>query len=283
MASRKAQKSIGVLLTAVGGPDSLDDVGPFLFDIRGGRPTSPELVAEFRERYAKIGGKSPLLEISNDQAKALEARLNEGGSAFRCYVGMRNWTPRIKDVYARMRTDGLDRIIVLPLTPYHSRRSVGAYFRAVEEAQTAEAKRANVVYVESWNTQPSLLDAFAVKIAEGLKRLESRGFGNPVLVFTAHSLPKKLMEEGDDYERELQETMALLLQRLGPVRTRMAYQSAPGAHPAVRVRDDPQGPGEDGRPVHRVRGSAVHARELPPGGRGLQGVRRDEGVHAPPP
>ena len=226
MASRRAQKSIGVLLTAVGGPDSLDEVGPFLLDIRGGRPTSPELVAEFRDRYAKIGGRSPLLEISNDQARALETRLNEGGGAFRCYVGMRNWTPRIKDVYARMRTDGLDRIVVLPLTPYHSRRSVGAYFRAVEDAQTTEAKRANVVYVESWNTEPALLDAFAGKIAEGLKRLESRGFGNPVLVFTAHSLPKKLMEEGDDYERELQETMALLLQRLGPVRSRMAYQSA---------------------------------------------------------
>src|SRR5574340_603366 len=132
--TRETQEETGVLLTAVGGPNSLDEVKPFLIDIRGGRPTPEELVAEFRERYARIGGKSPLLEVSRAQAAALEARLREDGGRFPCYVGMRNWTPYIRDVYAQMVSDGLRRIIVLPLTPYHSRRSVGAYFRAVEDA-----------------------------------------------------------------------------------------------------------------------------------------------------
>ncbi len=225
MVSDKAE-TIGVLLTAVGGPDSLDDVAPFLVDIRGGRPATPELVAEFRERYAKIGGKSPLLGISTAQAKALEARLNRDGAAFRCYVGMRNWTPRIRDVYATMLSDGLDRIVVLPLTPYHSRRSVGAYFRAVQEAETKSGASAQLVYVDSWNTEPALVDAFAGKTDDGLKRLAARGFHDPAVVFTAHSLPKKLMEEGDDYEAELRETMGLILDRFPRVRSRMAYQSA---------------------------------------------------------
>src|SRR2546428_2457272 len=87
-----------VLLTAVGGPNSLDEVGPFLLDVRGGRPTSDELVDEFRERYRRIGGRSPLLDISRAQANALEARLSRTGGAYPCYVGMRNWRPHIPDV-----------------------------------------------------------------------------------------------------------------------------------------------------------------------------------------
>ncbi len=226
MASKKTTKAIGVLLTAVGGPDSLKDVGPFLLDIRGGRTASPELVAEFRERYAKIGGKSPLLAISSAQAGALEARLNEDGGTFRCFVGMRNWTPRIRDVYATMVSQGLDRIVVLPLTPYHSRRSVGAYFRAVAEAETQVGVRVALTYVDSWNTEPALVEAFAGKVREGLARLAARGFRDPAVIFTAHSLPQKLMDEGDDYARELQETMELILARAPHLRARMAYQSA---------------------------------------------------------
>lgn len=226
MATKEATKATGVLLTAVGGPNSLDEVGPFLIDIRGGRPATPELVEEFRERYAKIGGRSPLLEISVAQARALEERLNEQGGPFRCYVGMRNWTPRIRDVYARMVSDGVDHAVVLPLTPYHSSRSVGAYFRAVQEAEGKTGAPMQLTYVESWNTEPALVDAYAGKMAAGLARLATRGVREPVVVFTAHSLPKKLMDDGDDYERELRETMALILKRAPWPRARMAYQSA---------------------------------------------------------
>ncbi len=225
MVSKKAREEIGVLLTAVGGPDSLDDVGPFLVDIRGGRPASPELVEEFRARYAKIGGKSPLLDISKAQARALEARLGQEG-AYRCFVGMRNWTPRIHDVFARMVADGFHHVVVLPLTPYHSRRSVGAYLRAVDEAAAKTGTSARIVKVESWNTEPALVEAFVAQIQEGLDRLAAQGHRDPVVVFTAHSLPRKLMEEGDDYEAELQETRELVLRRMKPLRARMAYQSA---------------------------------------------------------
>ncbi len=216
----------GVLLTAVGGPNNLDEVEPFLVDIRGGRPATPELVAEFRKRYAMIGGGSPLLQISTAQAQALEARLRGLGSPFPCYVGMRNWTPRIRDVYAKMVADGIGRVVVLPLTPYHSRRSVGAYFRAVREAEERSQEPTVTAYVDSWNTEPALVNAFVGKLEEARARLAQRGFRDPAVVFTAHSLPRKLMEEGDDYEKELKETMGLILSETKPMRSRMAYQSA---------------------------------------------------------
>jgi len=214
------------LLTAVGGPNSLDEVAPFLLDIRGGRPTPPELVDEFRERYRRIGGRSPLLDISRAQARALEDRLNGDGGTYRCDVGMRNWRPYIRDVLRAVVGDGVERLIVLPLTPYYSRRSVGAYFAAVRDALPMLGRPLDVAYIERWNTEPALVQMFAAKVHMGVDRLAEKGFRDPIVVFTAHSLPKKLMDEGDPYERELSETMALILERLPPLRARMAWQSA---------------------------------------------------------
>ncbi|TMI97609.1 MAG: ferrochelatase [Bacillati bacterium ANGP1] len=218
--------STAVLLTAVGGPNSLDEVGPFLLDVRGGRPTSDALVDEFRERYRRIGGKSPLLDISRAQAKVLEDRLNADERAYRCHVGMRNWRPYIRDVVTQIVREGVERLVVLPLTPYYSRRSVGAYFSAVKDALRTLGRVPEVAYVESWNTEPALIEMFAEKVHASLERLAEREFPDPVVVFTAHSLPKKLIDGGDPYERELSETMALVLQRLPPLRARMAWQSA---------------------------------------------------------
>ncbi len=219
-------RSTAVLLTAVGGPASLDEVGPFLLDVRGGRPTSEALVDEFRERYRRIGGRSPLLDISRAQAKALEDRLNGDDGAYRCYVGMRNWRPYIRDVLPEAVRDGVERLVVLPLTPYYSRRSVGAYFSAVKDALRGLDRMPKVEYIESWNTERALIQMFAAKVHAGLGRLVKRGFRDPVVIFTAHSLPKGLIDEGDPYETELSETMALVLQHLPPLRAQMAWQSA---------------------------------------------------------
>ncbi len=139
---------------------------------------------------------------------------------------MRNWRPYIRDVIPEILGDGFDQLVVVPLTPYYSRRSVGAYFAAVDAALSGIAARPNVAYVESWNTEPALIEMFAAKVRYGLEQFAKRGFPDPIVVFTAHSLPKKLMDEGDPYERELSETMALVLRRLPPLRARMAWQSA---------------------------------------------------------
>jgi protoporphyrin/coproporphyrin ferrochelatase len=217
---------MGVLLTAVGGPSSLDDVGPFLLDIRGGRPTPDRLIDEFRERYRRIGGKSPLLEISSAQAEALEVRLNRDGSRYQCYVGMRNWHPYIRETVGRIVADGVDRIVVLPLTPYFSKRSVGTYFRAVEEGLRNGGRSIDAIYVRHWNAEASLVDAFAAKVEAGLKHLAGKGFPDPMVLFTAHSLPQKLSDEGDPYAAELEETMNLIRKQLPRIRSRMGWQSA---------------------------------------------------------
>lgn len=217
---------VGILLTALGGPSRLDEVSPFLLEVRGGRPSPPALVAEFQERYAQIGGKSPLLEISSAQASSLEARLHRGDGRYSCRVGMRHWKPYIRDVLLEMHHDGISRVVVLPLTPYHSRRTVDLYHKAAQEAAAEIGPSLDIAYVESWNTQPALLSAFVQKTAEGLARLSTAGVPDPPVLFTAHSLPRQLIESGDDYETELRETFDLVLHRLGPIRAQLAYQSA---------------------------------------------------------
>src|SRR6266581_4262922 len=191
---------------ALGGPDSLDAVEPFLRNVRHGRPTPKAMVDEFRERYRRIGGKSPLLGISLDQARSLETRLNVRTDGFRCYVGMRHWSPYIGDVVARIRDDDIRRVVAVCLTPYYATM--------------------NIARVESWHGRPELIDAYARKAREALERFAAEGHRDPVVLFTAHSLPRKIMQEGDPYERELQETMMGILKQLPPVRTRLCYQSA---------------------------------------------------------
>ncbi|HEX9340678.1 MAG TPA: ferrochelatase [Thermoplasmata archaeon] len=221
-----ADAPIGVLLMALGGPDSLDAVEPFLRNVRHGRPTPKAMLDEFRERYRRIGGKSPLLGISLDQARSLEARLNARTVGFRCYVGMRHWSPYIRDAVARIRDDGIRRVVALCLTPYYSKMSVGAYLADFDHAVAQSGATIDVARAKSWHDRPELIDAYAGKAREALERLAAAGHRNPAVLFTAHSLPKKIIEEGDPYERQLRETMMAILKQLPPVRARLCYQSA---------------------------------------------------------
>ncbi|HEX9013844.1 MAG TPA: ferrochelatase, partial [Anaerolineaceae bacterium] len=115
-----------VLIMAYGGPDSLADIEPYLLDIRGGRPTSPQFVEEIRERYARIGGHSPLLEITTAQAQALERALNQlapsadGNPSFRVDVGMRHWKPYLREAVAQIAADGIERGLAVCMAPHAS-------------------------------------------------------------------------------------------------------------------------------------------------------------------
>jgi ferrochelatase len=125
---------IGVLVMAYGGPDNLDEVEPYLLDVRGYRPTAPEIVNEVRERYRQIGGRSPILERTQAQAAALAAALNHDGADFKVIVGMRHWLPFIKDSLAALAAGGVTRAVGLVMAPHYSRLSVGAYYKKVDEA-----------------------------------------------------------------------------------------------------------------------------------------------------
>jgi ferrochelatase len=215
-----------VLTMALGGPGSVDDVEAYLREMRRGRPTPPELVEEFRRRYRRIGGRSPLLEVSTRQAKALESRLTSEGYRVRTYVGMRHWHPFIREAVEDIAHDGAQAVVALCLTPYYSRMSVGAYFDAVKEAIRDHGLSLDVTCVDSWSDVPGLADAFAEQVATSLKTLAQEGFPDPFILFTAHSLPRKIVDEGDPYEKELRETREAIRARLPALRSRMAYQSA---------------------------------------------------------
>ena len=210
-----------VLLLAYGGPDSLDDVEPYVLDVRGGRPTPRRILDELRQRYAAIGGASPLLRRTREQAAALEARLDP---PCRVYVGMRHWHPYIRDVLATMRDDGVERAVAIPLAPHFSRLSIGAYERAVEEARGT----LDVAVVRQWHDHPAFLDAVAERVRTALGTFPERVRAQVQLLFTAHSLPRRILADGDPYVGQLHASVAGVLERLGcdPGRANVAFQSA---------------------------------------------------------
>jgi protoporphyrin/coproporphyrin ferrochelatase len=213
-----AAESIAVLLMAYGGPGSLDEVEPYLLDVRGGRPTPPELVAEIRSRYARIGGRSPIRELTEGQAAALARAL---GAEWPVYVGMRHWHPYIKEVVETIVADGCRRVVAIVLAPHYSAMSVGAYEKKLLEAA---AGRLELALVRSWGDHPGFLEAVSQRVTQALQ-----GFASPAqvqVIFTAHSLPERIMASGDPYPDQLRASAQAVAKRAGIAEWRFAYQSA---------------------------------------------------------
>jgi protoporphyrin/coproporphyrin ferrochelatase len=213
--------SIGVLVMAYGGPDTLDDVEPYLLDVRGGRATSHEIVEEVRERYRQIGGRSPILEQTREQAAVLQRALDQTRpGTFRTYVGMRHWHPFIHAVVDEMRAAGLARIIGVVMAPHYSDMSIGAYERKLRKS----AEGMPVLMIRSWALLPGYLDAVAANVKRALQSIDADV--DTRVLFTAHSLPQRILEADDPYQNELLLTMTALRQRLPDVSCDFAYQSA---------------------------------------------------------
>ncbi len=217
----------GVLLMAYGGPESLDDVEPYLLDVRGGRPIPPELLQEVRERYRQIGGRSPLREITERVAQRLQAVIG-----LPVFVGMRHWHPYIREAVRQMVDEmGLRRIVGICMTPHYSEMSVGLYRRRLEEALAEAHRSVDLRFVPHWHTQPHYLDGLAASVLEALRRFPPAAQGRAKVIFTAHSLPVAILARGDPYDQQLRETARLLAERLAlsPERWTFCYQSAPKA------------------------------------------------------
>ncbi len=213
---------IGILVMAYGGPNNLDEVEPYLMDVRGGRRTAPEIVHEVRGRYREIGGRSPILERTQAQATALEAALNRNDQTFKTFVGMRHWHPYITEALAEMANAGISRAVGLVMAPHYSRMSVGAYFKKVEEAQSP----VEIARIERWPLLPGYLDALADRVRAALEKFPAALHARVPIIFTAHSLPQRILEWGDLYPVELRATIAAVMDRLGPHPYEFAYQSA---------------------------------------------------------
>jgi ferrochelatase len=213
---------IGVLIMAYGGPDNLEEVEPYLLDVRGYRPTSPEIVHEVRERYREIGGRSPILEQTQAQASALESALNTRDDTFKTFVGMRHWHPLIKDVLADMQRQGIERAVGMVMAPHYSRMSVGAYYQRLEEANSP----IRFACIEDWHLQPGYIQALASRVREALGQFPEEVRADIPVIFTAHSLPEKILEWNDPYPTQLRETVSAVMEQLGSHPREFAFQSA---------------------------------------------------------
>lgn len=222
--------SDAVLLMAYGTPDTLDQVEPYFTHIRGGRQPSSEAVAGLRRRYELVGGRTPLLEITQRTARALETVLNGAGDSGApprpVYVGMKHWHPYVGDVMKQMQTDGIERITAITLAPHYSRISLGGYRRAMDEAQTALGSAFDVTFIERWHAQPEFIDMMAGLVRDGLQQFDQTERDSVLTVFSAHSLPVRIREWNDPYEQELLESSAATARAVGLSDWRFAWQSA---------------------------------------------------------
>jgi ferrochelatase len=215
-----------ILLLAYGTPQNLDDMEAYLSDVREGRKPSPELVTEMKHRYSLIG-KSPLNEITFAQAAAVEAELARRGTPLKTYVGMRHWTPWIRDTVAKMKADGVEDAATIVMAPHYSSMSIGKYKKRVEEAQAAAGSTIRIRFVDAWWEQPKLQAAVLKNIQNGLARLAGK---KTKLIFSAHSLPTRILQMGDPYDKQLKANAEALAARLPGIDWTFAYQSA-GASP----------------------------------------------------
>jgi ferrochelatase len=173
-----------VLLLAHGTPETVAQIPEYLRNVVSGRPMPQSVVEEIQHRYSLIG-RSPLTEITQQQARLVEGELASEGDGISVYVGMRNWRPYIPDVVRQMRADGVDEAAVICMAPQNSRTSVGLYRRAV----AAEAGGLRIDFTAGWAHHPLLIEAFAERLRVALTKLSSEvGSAVPVL-FTAHSVP----------------------------------------------------------------------------------------------
>jgi protoporphyrin/coproporphyrin ferrochelatase len=202
-----------VVLMAYGSPERLADVPAYYADIRGGRPIRPELLDDLVDRYRRLGieQSSPLNAITEQTRAALEHEL---GGDIPVFTGMKHWTPRIPEAAGRALATGPDTIVGLVLAPHYSRLSIGGY---KEQLERALDERAQLVFVDDWHDD----DAFVAFLADRVRAADpSRGAH---VVFTAHSLPARILTERDPYKDQLLETSRLVADRAGLAADRWSF------------------------------------------------------------
>lgn len=229
---------IGVVLLNMGGPDSLEAVKPFLLNLFNDRDiirlgpaflqsSIAKLIVNKRlkesmHNYSLIGGKSPLLEITKAQASALEACLKAKGKGdFRLYVGMRYWHPFIEDTIRQMYDDGIRDVVALTLYPHFSRATTGTSMKVFE--QVAKKFDLNYSLITSWYDHEGYINALVSKINEAMQGFHDK----PIVLFSAHSLPQKFIEQGDPYKKHTEATITAIKSKIH-IEYRLAFQSKTG-------------------------------------------------------
>jgi ferrochelatase len=207
-----------IILVALGGPRSLDEVGPFMTAFMG-RPAPPPVVAAVVERYKLIGGKSPLPELVKAQADALTKEL---GRSYRAYEGFRYSKPTVAESFERAIRDGARRVIALSMSPFATEVTTGAYKSACEGLGSGETCP---LFIASWHNIPLFIKAWQERVSEGLNRFRPEQQKHVVVLFTSHSIPVRYITAGDPYKQQVEETVKLVVDSLDIKLWRIAWQS----------------------------------------------------------
>lgn len=219
---------IGVLVMSYGTPESMEDVEAYYTHIRRGHPPTPEQLAELTERYeAIVGGVFPLRENTNSQVTGLQDKLETmAPGRYVCYQGLKHAKPYIEDGVEAMGKDGIKRAVAIVLAPHYSTMSVGSYLKRAQAK--AEELGIELATVESYHLHPKLLAALTDRVRDGLERLSASSGGETAVrvLFSAHSLPEKIRELGDPYEKQLMETSAAVAEAAGVQDWQFTWQSA---------------------------------------------------------
>lgn len=221
-------KKVGVILMTYGSPIALSDVPQYLKNVYGGKDASEEVIAEFQRRYELIGG-SPLIQITKDQANALEKELNKKQTkvTFRVAAGMRFSEPFIKDVIKDFAKD-VDEIIGIIMSPQYSPIIMSGYRKELEQAVKAANPHLKLTIATDWHLEPYFIQALAEKVQLALNTVSPKIRRSIPVLFSAHSMPKRVIEKEPDYIDHLQETAAAVAKAVGLSKKRwiFCYQSA---------------------------------------------------------
>ncbi|RKD25083.1 ferrochelatase [Ammoniphilus oxalaticus] len=219
-----SKQTIGLLVMAYGTPPSLDDVEAYYTHIRRGRPPSPEQLQDLLDRYNAIGGISPLKVITRGQVEHLEAKLNETSEEyeFKAYMGMRHAPPFIETAVEEMAKDGIKKAVSIVLAPHYSVMSVGGYNKTASEA--AQKHSVELTSVNQYHLEPTYIQALVERVEEAFQSFDDRQAVK--VVFTAHSLPEKIVEMNDPYVDQLRETAEAIAEQLQLENWETGWQSA---------------------------------------------------------
>jgi protoporphyrin/coproporphyrin ferrochelatase len=238
----KPTRRVGVVLFQLGGPDTLEAIEPFLFNLfsdpdiidfpfaRIGRRTLAKLISTTRARkvqhhYCVIGGGSPIRRLTEQQARALQFRLRHDGLDAHCFVAMRYWHPFTREAIAQLRRAECKEVVLLPLYPQYSSTTTGS---SLNEWRRQFRQDIPVHLVEPFYRHELYIEAIAEKVDESFARFPD--CDRAELVFSAHSVPMAMIEQGDPYQQQIEETVELVMERGGwPNRYRLCYQSKLGA------------------------------------------------------
>jgi ferrochelatase len=199
------------------------DVERYYTDIRGGRTPTPEQIQELKDRYEAIGNTFPLDRITREQAAGLEAELSTNERPVQSYIGYKHSPPFVGDTVEQMASEGVTEAVGIVMAPHYSGMSIGSY---IERARKQQPESMHLTFVESWHTHPAFVEVLVQRLQEARSMLDADARRNDLVIFSAHSLPERIVAEGDPYPQQLRETAEAVAKHAGIERFTTGWQSA---------------------------------------------------------